>query len=144
MESRISVRVKLLHPAAKPPSYGRPGDAGMDLYAVEDVVLFPEEQQIVKTGIAMAIPAGCVALILDRSGVAAKAGIKTMGGVIDHTYRGEYGVIMINLTKTAYQVHRGDRIAQVIVQPIYTADVAVVDELEDSVRGSGAFGSSGR
>ena len=144
MESRISVQVKLLHPDAKAPSYGRSGDAGLDVYSVEDVVLFPGEKQIVKTGIAMAIPEGCVALVWDRSGVAAKGGIKTMGGVIDHTYRGEYGIIMTNLTKTAYQVNKGDRIAQVLIQPIYTADITVVDELSDSVRGSGGFGSSGR
>lgn len=144
MESNITVQVKLLHPDAKVPSYGRPGDAGLDLCAIEDVTLSPNEQKIVKTGLAIVIPPGTVGLVWDRSGMAAKNGVKSMAGVIDHTYRGELGVVLVNVTKQNYEIKKGDRVAQLLVQPIYTAQVSVVDELDETHRGSGGFGSSGR
>ena len=140
----IAVRFKRLHPDARPPKYGRPGDAGLDLHAIEDTILTPNEHKIVKTGIAVAIPANAVGLIWDRSGMAAKNGVKTMGGVIDCTYRGELGVIMNNLSKEPYTVVKGDRVAQLLVQPIHTVELSEVEELDETHRGDGGFGSSGR
>jgi dUTP pyrophosphatase len=140
----IPIKVKKLRDDAIIPAYGRPGDAGMDLYSVDDATLAPNEQKIIKTGVAIAIPEGTVALFWDRSGMAAKNGVKTMAGVIDCTYRGELGVVLMNLRSTSYEVKKGDRIAQMLVQPIYTAEVHVVDELDETQRGLGSFGSSGR
>lgn len=141
---RLPLAIKLLHPDAIAPSYGRLGDAGLDLYACEDTVLLPGEQRVVKTGIALAIPAGAVGLVWDRSGMAAKNGVKTMAGVIDATYRGELGVVMISLRDLAYEIKKGDRIAQLLVQPIFTADISIVDDLDATHRGIDGFGSSGR
>jgi dUTP pyrophosphatase len=140
----IPVRFKKLHADAQIPAYGRPGDAGLDLYAVDDMTLVPHEQRIVKTGIAMAIPPGTVALIWDRSGLAAKQGVTVLGGVIDHTYRGEIGVVLMNVSARPYDVKKGDRVAQLLIQPVFTADISVVDDLEETHRGDGAWGSSGR
>jgi dUTP pyrophosphatase len=140
----LDAKVKRLHPDAQLPKYGRPGDAGLDLHAAEDVTLVPHEQRIVKTGIALAIPPGAVGLVWDRSGMAAKNGVKTMAGVIDHTYRGELGVVLVNVTNRPYDVKKGDRVAQLLVQPIHTADVQEVDDLDETNRGDGGFGSSGR
>lgn len=144
MEHQISVRVKRLHPDARLPSYGRPGDAGLDLYAIEDCTVQPGERVLIPTGIALAIPEGTVGLVWDRSGMAAKHGMKTMAGVLDHTYRGELKVVLLNTTAAPYEIRKGDRVAQLLVQPIYTASVEETDELPQSVRGDGAFGSSGR
>ena len=138
------VRIKKLRDDAHVPLYKRPGDAAFDLFSCEDWTLAPHEQHIFQIGIAMAIQEGCVGLIWDRSGLGAKFGIKVLGGVIDHTYRGEIGVGLINLTKVPYEVKKGDRIAQMLIQQVYTADIQEVEDLDETVRGTGAFGSSGR
>ena len=140
----MNIRIKKLHDDVQVPSYGRPGDAGMDIHAREDKTLMPSEQHIFKTGFSLAIPEGYVSLVWDRSGMAAKNGVKVMGGVLDHTYRGEVGVVLINLTQKPYGVKKGDRIAQLLIQPICTVEVEVVDDLEQTHRGEGGFGSSGR
>jgi len=142
--TNIPVKIKKLHPDALLPKYGRTGDAGLDLHANETVILPPGEQRMVSTGIALAIPAGTVGLVWDRSGMAAKNGVKTMAGVLDHTYRGELKVVLINLRTTPYEVKQGDRVAQLLVQPVHTAEVQEVEELDDTIRGEGGFGSSGR
>lgn len=138
------VKIKKLRPEAQTPLYKRPGDAAFDLFSTEDWTLAPNEQHIFFIGIAMAIPEGHVGLIWDRSGMGAKNGIKTLGGVIDHTYRGEIGVGLINLTKIPYEVKKGDRIAQMLIQEVITADIHEVEDLDETQRGLGAFGSSGR
>lgn len=140
----VPLKIKRLHPDVVLPSYGRPGDAGLDLVSREDKLMQPGERHVFKLGFAMAIPEGCVALVWDRSGMAAKHGMKSMAGVVDHTYRGEMGVVLVNLSGGPYEVKRGDRIAQMLIQPIHTAQVEAVEELPDSVRGDGAYGSSGR
>jgi dUTP pyrophosphatase len=140
----VSVKFKKLSDDVTLPSYGRPGDAGLDVFSREDKTLVPGEQHIFKTGFALAVPPGFVSLIWDRSGMAAKNGVKTMAGVLDHTYRGEVGVVLMNLTQKPYEVKAGDRIAQMLIQPVHTAEIEVVDDLEESHRGAGAWGSSGR
>jgi len=138
------IEMKKLHDDVELPHYKRPGDAGMDLACREDHTLVPGEQHIFKLGFAMAIPEGTVALIWDRSGLAAKHGITCLAGVIDHTYRGEIGVVLMNVSNTPYEIKKGDRIAQMLLQHVHSVEVKEVQELSDSVRGEAGFGSSGR
>lgn len=140
----MKVLAKRLHPDARLPVYGRPGDAGLDLSSVEDLTIMAGERAIVPTGIALAIPPGTVGLVWDRSGMAAKHGMKTMAGVLDHTYRGELKIVLLNTSGAPYEIKKGDRIAQLLIQPIVAAGVEEVAELDETHRGDGGFGSSGR
>lgn len=140
----MDIAVKRLLPEAILPTYGRPGDAGLDIYACEPMEFPPGKRAVVKTGIALAVPEGFVGLVWDRSGMAVKNGMHCLAGVIDCTYRGELGIVLINLSETYYTVKRGDRIAQLLIQPVVTAVVREVDVLDASVRGQDGFGSSGR
>lgn len=140
----LSVKVKKLVPEAQLPKYGRPGDAGLDLYAAEDMSLAPGKHSLIKTGIAVSIPEGAVGLIWDRSGMAARHGLKTMAGVVDCTYRGEVGVVLMNLSQNSYEIKKGDRIAQMLVQPVLATRVEEVTDLEETERGASGFGSSGK
>jgi len=135
---------KKLHPDALIPRFSRPGDAGLDLCSIENLVIPSKNRMIVKTGVALAIPPGYVGLFWDRSGLAAKHGIHILAGVLDCTYRGELMVVMYNSGQEDYSVQAGDRIAQILIQPIETPIIEEVSELPDSVRGEGRFGSSGR
>jgi len=136
--------IKKLHPDAIIPKYIREGDAAFDLYSNETIIIPPNERRLISTGIMMAIPSGHVGLIWDRSGLAAKNGIKTMGGVIDHTYRGEVKVILHNLSLENFQVEKGLRIAQMLIQPVVTEKIEEVQDLEtNTTRGTSGFGSSG-
>ena len=136
--------IKKLHPDAIIPKYIREGDAAFDLYSMETIIIPPNERRLISTGIMMAIPSGHVGLIWDRSGLAAKNGIKTMGGVIDHTYRGEVKVILHNLSLENFQVEKGLRIAQMLIQPVVTEKIEEVQDLEtNTTRGTSGFGSSG-
>ena len=136
--------IKKLHPDAIIPKYIREGDAAFDLYSKETIIIPPNERRLISTGIMMAIPSGHVGLIWDRSGLAAKNGIKTMGGVIDHTYRGEVKVILHNLSLENFQVEKGLRIAQMLIQPVVTEKIEEVQDLEtNTTRGTSGFGSSG-
>ena len=110
----VIIKIKKLHSDAIIPHYAHDGDAGLDLYSVENHLIQPVERIMVATGIAIELPKGHVSLIWDKSGVAAKGGIKTMGGVCDANYRGEYKVIMFNTSKQAYEIKKGEKIAQVL------------------------------
>jgi dUTP pyrophosphatase len=127
------------------PKRSNPGDAGLDLYAYEDVFIPIGGRTIVKTGIAMEVPFGFVGKIEDRSSMASK-GLKTSGGIIDHGYTGEIGVILTNqnITGTGYQIKKGDKIAQILINPIALPEIIPVTELSESERGDKGFGSSGR
>lgn len=128
------------------PRYARPGDAGLDLCARETVSLKPGERAVVPTGIAVAVPAGHVGLVHPRSGLAARHGVTLVNapGTIDSGYRGEIRVILINTDlREPVVLERGARIAQLVVQPVATVDVVVVDTLPDTARGAGGFGSTG-
>lgn len=141
----MKLSIKKLHPDAILPSYahGPQEDAGLDLRAVERIVLTPGESQIVPTGIAIELPPGCEAQVRPRSGLALKHSITVNFGTIDPGYRGEIRVIMFNLGRSDYVVEKGDRIAQLIVSR-YEAIEWMEGELNDSARGAGGFGSSGR
>ena len=115
----------------------------MDLFSLENYMLKSGERKIFGTGLKIELPKGYVSLIWDKGGVASK-GIKTMGGVIEHTYRGEYKIILMNLSNEICEIKKGDKIAQLIIQPVETATVIEVNELTETSRGEGGFGSTGR
>jgi dUTP pyrophosphatase len=143
-----ALEVRLLHPDATPPARTRPHDAGYDLASVEAVVLAPGERRLVGTGIALAIPPGIAGLVTPRSGLAANHGVHPLNapGLIDPNYRGEIRVALHNAGDDPFAVDVGDRIAQLVLVPIWTPALAIVDELPASPddRGEAGFGSSGR
>ena len=129
------------------PAYARAGDAGLDLIAAEDVTLKPGERAAVRTGIAIALPEGYAGFVHARSGRALREGlaIANAPGVIDSGYRGEVKVICVNLDPSEpIYVRRGEKVAQLVIQPVESIDLEVVEELPVSERGRGGFGSTGR
>jgi dUTP pyrophosphatase len=127
------------------PAYATEGAAGMDVLAAEDVVLAPGARHAVATGLAMAIPHGFEIQVRPRSGLALKHGVTVPNtpGTIDSDYRGELKVIMINHGDAAFEVRRGDRIAQLVLAPVTQASWLPVEELDETARGEGGFGSTG-
>lgn len=126
------------------PSYATPGDAGADLFADEDVLIFGRQQKLVRTGIALEIPKGFVGIIRPRSGLATKLGLgMNSSGVIDSGYRGEIMVNLINHSDVAVEVKRWSRIAQLLIQAVETVKFEEADELSESVRGTSGHGSTG-
>lgn len=137
------IKVVRVHKEARLPQYAHDGDAGMDLFSIEELILKPGERKAIRTGLSIELPEGFVSLIWDKSGIASK-GIKTMGGVIEYTYRGEYKIIIINLSSEDYEIKKGQKIAQLLIQPIETVEIEEAFELSESVRGEGGFGSTGK
>lgn len=140
----MQIKIKKLHVDAVMPEYAHPGDAGMDIRTITDAVLGPGEFTRIPTGLSIELPEGYVALIWDKSGLATNYALITLGGVIEHTYRGEYQIGVINLGTEPYTFRKGDKIAQLLIQPVVTAEPVEVDELSETVRGTGAFGSTGK
>ncbi len=141
----IQLHIQKLHPAATIPRYIRQGDAALDLYACEKLTIAAGGHTLVPTGIAMAIPHGFVGLIWDRSGIAAKNIVKTMGGVIDSNYRGEIKVIMHNHADVPFEIEVGTRVAQMVIQRVEQMETVEVSSLDtNTVRGVDGFGSSGK
>jgi dUTP pyrophosphatase len=142
-DNSLKIKVKRVHPGAILPHYNHEGDAGMDLYSVENIILWPNEPVAVSTGLCIELPKGYVALIWDKSGLALKEGIKTMAGVGDSNYRGEYKVVLLNTTNQYYYIDKGDKIAQLLIQPVMQVEVEEVQALSETTRGAGGFGSTG-
>jgi dUTP pyrophosphatase len=141
------VLVKRLDPDLPLPAYAHPGDAGADLFAAEDVTLEPGERALVRTGVAIALPAGYVAFVHPRSGLAAKHGVTIVNapGTVDAGYRGEIKVTLLNTDREEpVSFRRGDRIAQLVIQRVERAVFHEADELPGSARGDGGFGSTGQ
>lgn len=142
----VEVLLTRLDPDVPLPSYARPGDAGADLVTTVDVIIAPGQRVTVGTGIAIALPEGFAGFVHPRSGLAAKAGLSVVNtpGTIDSGYRGEIKVCLINhdLT-TPISLRRGDRVAQLVVQRVEHAVFREVDELGESRRGTGGYGSTG-
>ena len=139
--------VRRLHPDLPLPAYAHPGDAGADLCAAEDVLLPPGGRATVGTGLAVAVPDGHAAFVHPRSGLAARHGITVVNapGTVDAGYRGEVRVVLLNTDPDEpFTVRRGDRIAQLVVQPVTRVRFVDVAELPPSPRGEGGFGSTGR
>lgn len=140
------MRVPTVADDAHLPVYAQPGDAGADLRATEAVTLAPGERKLVGTGVRVALPEGYVGLVTPRSGLAARSGLSIVNspGVIDSGYRGEIKVALINLdAATPIELAAGDRIAQLLVIPFVQATFTQVDELDETVRGAGGYGSTG-
>lgn len=141
------LHVRQLDPGLPLPGYAKPGDAGLDLYAREGCVLAPAGgRALVPTGLAIALPPGHAGLVLPRSGLAHRHGVTLVNtpGLIDSGYRDELKVVMINTDpREPYEVRRGDRVAQLVIQPVDVWELVVVDELEGENRGGG-FGHTGR
>lgn len=143
----MRIEVRRLDEGLPLPTYARPGDAGLDLLAAESAELKPGERAAVATGIAVAIPEGLAGFVHPRSGRALKEGLTVANapGTIDAGYRGEIKVILVNLDPTEpVYIERGEKIAQLVVQRVESAELVEVDELPDSDRGTGGFGSTGR
>jgi dUTP pyrophosphatase len=140
----MKIKIKKLNSDSTIPFYAHIGDAGMDLYSCEDYILKSGERHLFKLSIAAEFPEGYVVLIWDKSGLAAKHGLTVLAGVIDHSYRGEYGVVLLNTSDQDYEIKRGNKIAQLLIQKVEQAEVEEVQELSDTERGEGGFGSTGK
>ena len=142
------INIKILREGAKLPTYGSVEAAGADLYACLDapVTVEPGKTVFVPTGFAMEVPKGCAGLIYARSGLACKRGLAPANkvGVIDSDYRGEVIVAIHNHSDIAQTVESGERIAQLVITPVFTPGFCQVDELDDTTRGAGGFGSTGK
>ncbi len=143
-----AIRVKILREGAKLPTYGTLSAAGADLYAwlEQSVIIEPGKTAFIPTGIALEVPEGCAGLIYARSGLSCKQGLAPANkvGVVDSDYRGEITVALHNHGSEARTVNHGDRIAQFIITPVLQPAYQVAQELSDSVRGTGGFGSTGK
>jgi dUTP pyrophosphatase len=145
-QPELDVPVRLTSPEGTPPRYALPGDAGADLAIAEDVELAPFQRALVGTGVAVAIPEGYAGFVHPRSGLAHRLGLSLVNapGTIDAGYRGEIKVNLVNLDPTTpLRLHRGDRVAQLVVQPVVRARFVPVEELPGTERGSGGHGSTG-
>lgn len=143
MSSPESIPATKLDPKATLPTRAHEDDAGLDLYSLEDVELAPGHGGLAHTGIAVAVPAGHVGLVCDRSSLA-RRGLKTAGGVIDAGYRGELGVVLWNISGKTQHVKAGERVAQLLIVPVATPAVREVSSLDATARGANGFGSTGR
>ena len=141
----LRVLVRRLDPTLPLPTYARQDDAGLDLRAAETTTLEPGARALVPTGLAVAIPSGYAGFVLPRSGLALRHGLTLLNapGLIDAGYRGEIKVLLINHDRASMTVARGERIAQLVLQPIERADLIEVHELPPTDRGAGGFGSTG-
>ena len=142
----LDVQIQRLDPGVELPHYAHPGDAGADLRTAVDMDLAPGERALVPTGIAIALPPGYAAFVHPRSGLAARSGLSIVNapGTVDAGYRGEIKVCLVNLDPAApIRLRRGDRIAQLVIQAVEQASFRVVEELPESVRGAGGYGSTG-
>ena len=144
---KVDIKIKKLNENATIPAYGTDFSAGADLYAIIDgsETIEPGQSKLIHTGLAFAIPEGLVGLVFGRSGLASKRGLAPANkvGVIDSDYRGEVMVCLHNHGTTAQTVENGERIAQISFVPYYTANFDLVDDLDETIRGAGGFGSTG-
>lgn len=140
----MELKIKKLNAKAKVPSYAHAGDAGFDLFAVDEVIIPAGERALAGTGIAMEIPDGYVGLVWDKSGLSNNHGLKTLGGVVDAGYRGEVKVGIINLGASDYTIVAGHKIAQMLIQKVEHVEIKEVAELSGTTRGEGGFGSTGK
>ena len=141
----MTVKVLRSDPAAQLPAYAHPGDAGMDVRSLEEVTLAPGARALVHTGLVLMLPPDAEAQVRPRSGLALKHGITVLNtpGTIDAGYRGEVGVILINLGAEPFTVETGMKIAQIVVSPVAQAEIVEVASVDATDRGAGGFGSTG-
>ena len=141
----VQLKIKRLSSSATLPARAHPGDAGLDLYASVDLLIPPGETRLVGTGLAIELPAGTEAQIRPRSGLALEHNLTVLNtpGTIDEGYRGEVGIILINHGRTVFEVRRGMKVAQLVVKPTLAVEVVEADVLNETVRATGGFGSTG-
>ena len=141
----MTVKVLRTDPAAQLPVYAHPGDAGMDVRSIEEVTLSPGARALIHTGLVLMLPPNAEAQVRPRSGLALKHGVTVLNtpGTIDAGYRGEVGVILINLGTEPFVVEKGMKIAQIVVSPVAQAEVVEVTSVDETDRGAGGFGSTG-
>ncbi len=144
MKEQLSLKIKKLHPNAKIPSYAHYGDAGFDIFVPEQVIMEPGDRKTIPLGIAMEIPDGYVGLMFDKSSLSHKYGLKTFGNVIDSGYRGEVHAGLINQSGHTQTLEAGQKIIQMLIIPVETVHIIETEELGESSRGTGAFGSTGK
>ncbi len=142
----MTLAFKRIHPQATLPAYAHASDAGMDIRSVAEVVLPARGRALVPTGLVMLLPPGYEAQVRPRSGLALKNGITVLNapGTIDAGFRGEIGVILFNTTEVDYIVHIGDRIAQLVIAPVTQVEPVEANEIDETTRGAGGFGSTGK
>jgi dUTP pyrophosphatase len=142
----MKVKFKKLHADAKLPTYGTEGAAGADVYAIEGGVIPPNGRVLVRTGLGCEVPHGFEIQVRPRSGLAFKHGVTVLNspGTIDEDYRGELCVLLINHHNDDVEVKVGDRVAQIVIAPTYTAEFEWTEELSETERGAGGFGSTGK
>ncbi|MEK7570621.1 MAG: dUTP diphosphatase [Patescibacteria group bacterium] len=140
----MNFKVKLLHPDAKAPAYAHDGDAGMDVFAKENVTIPAGERRAIYLGFAAELPTGTVALVWDKGGLAAKNGLTSIAGVIDASYRGEWLVVIHNLSAEPFTFEKGMKVAQVLIQQVEHPSIETTHELTETTRGEGKFGSTGQ
>lgn len=139
------LRFKRIHPDAVLPAYAHPSDAGMDVRSVDDMTLAPGKRALVHTGLVMLLPPMFEAQVRPRSGLALKHGVTVLNtpGTIDSGYRGEVGVILINLGDADFVIKKGDKIAQIVIAPVTQPEIVETAEIDETDRGAGGFGSTG-
>jgi dUTP pyrophosphatase len=140
---KIKVKIKKLNPEAKIPLVGTEHAAAFDFYSIENATIEPGETKALGTGIAMELPKGMACYIWDRSSLGLK-GIHRLAGLIDSDYRGEYKIVLNNTTKQTFTINKHDRIAQGSIKEYYTPEFELVEDLNDTQRGQGGFGSTGK
>ena len=138
------IKIKKLHDLAKVPAFAHEGDAGLDLCTVEKITVPAGGRATIPTGLAFEIPDGFVGLVWDKSGLAFKKGLTSLSGVLDSGYRGQLFLCILNTSKEDYVFEVGDKVAQLLIQPVERPQIYEVEELSDSVRADGGFGSTGR
>lgn len=146
LKNKMNIKIKRLHEDAITPKYAKPGDAGMDFFAYESYTLNPDERKLIPTGWAFEIPEGHEMQIRPKSGLALKYGISIVNspGTIDSGYRGEVGIILINHGEENFNISKGDKIAQGVINQLPLVSLEEVSELSNSERGEGGFGSTGK
>ncbi len=142
-KNKMQIKIKKLRPDAIIPKYAHENDAGMDLYSIEEITIPAGERAVIGTGISIELPKNYASLIWGKSGLATKNGITTIAGVIDSGYRGEYKVVLLNTSYNDYTIKKHQKIAQLLIQKVETAEIKQVGELSESSRGKGGFGSTG-
>lgn len=141
----MRVQFRKIDPSARLPEYAHPGDAGMDVFSIEETTLAPGGRALVRTGLVMILPPDAEAQVRSRSGLALKHGVAVLNspGTIDSGYRGEVGVILINHGDEPFKVEKGMKVAQIVVAPVVRAEIAETTEIDVTERGAGGFGSTG-
>lgn len=141
----MTLKFKRIHPDAVLPAYAHPSDAGMDVRSVEELAIAPGKRALVRTGLVMMLPPLYEAQVRPRSGLALKSGITVLNtpGTIDSGYRGEVGVVLINLGQEEFKVAKGDKIAQLVIAPVTQPEIVEASDVDETDRGEGGFGSTG-